>query len=123
MTEGLQQRLGHRFRDAGLLEHALTHRSAADPRRQMLDSNERLEFLGDRVLGLCMAEWLAERFPQEREGDLGHQAGLIAGPGPVHEGQKIRRREPLQDSLRRAVRPQVEENALLPGPGHSSRLP
>jgi ribonuclease-3 len=77
MTEGLQQRLGHRFRKPALLEQALTHRSAADPRRQMLDSNERLEFLGDRVLGLCMAEWLAERFPQEREGDLGKRLATL----------------------------------------------
>ncbi|MBS7791944.1 ribonuclease III [Roseococcus sp. SDR] len=77
MTAGLQQRLGHSFRDPGLLEHALTHRSAADPRRRMLDSNERLEFLGDRVLGLCIAEWLAERFPQEREGDLGKRLATL----------------------------------------------
>lgn len=74
---GLEERLGHRFRNPGLLEQALTHRSAADPRRQMLDSNERLEFLGDRVLGLCIAEWLAERFPQEREGDLGKRLATL----------------------------------------------
>jgi ribonuclease-3 len=43
----------------------------------MLDSNERLEFLGDRVLGLCIAEWLAERFPQEREGDLGKRLATL----------------------------------------------
>jgi ribonuclease-3 len=67
----LAARLPHRFARPELLLHALTHRSAADPRRQMLDSNERLEFVGDRVLALAMAEWLAERFPQEREGDLG----------------------------------------------------
>jgi ribonuclease-3 len=77
MTGGLQERLGHSFRNPGLLEHALTHRSAADPRRRMLDSNERLEFLGDRVLGLCIAEWLAERFPQEREGDLGKRLATL----------------------------------------------
>ncbi len=77
MTGGLQERLGHSFRDPGLLEHALTHRSAADPRRRMLDSNERLEFLGDRVLGLIIAEWLAERFPQEREGDLGKRLATL----------------------------------------------
>lgn len=77
MTGVLQERLGHRFRQPALLEQALTHRSAADPRRRMLDSNERLEFLGDRVLGLCMAEWLAERFPQEREGDLGKRLATL----------------------------------------------
>lgn len=77
MTDALEQRLGHRFHDPALLETALTHRSAADPRRRMLDSNERLEFLGDRVLGLCIAEWLAERFPQEREGDLGKRLSTL----------------------------------------------
>jgi ribonuclease-3 len=75
----LAARLPHRFTRPDLLQHALTHRSAADPRRQMLDSNERLEFVGDRVLALVMAEWLAERFPEEREGDLGKRlAHLVA---------------------------------------------
>lgn len=89
---GLEERLGHRFRNPGLLEHALTHRSAADPRRQMLDSNERLEFLGDRVLGLCIAEWLAERFPQEREGDLGKRLATLCSQdiiAPIAEGMGL----------------------------------
>ncbi len=76
-AEALEERLGHRFANPQLLDQALTHRSAADPRRQQLDSNERLEFVGDRVLALCMAEWLAERFPQEREGDLGKRLGSL----------------------------------------------
>ena len=78
-VEDLAARLPHRFARPDLLLHALTHRSAADPRKQMLDSNERLEFVGDRVLALLMAEWLAERFPAEREGDLGKRlAALVA---------------------------------------------
>jgi ribonuclease-3 len=75
--EALARRLAHPFRDPTLLARALTHRSAADPRRQMLDSNERLEFLGDRVLGLLIAEWLHERFPGEREGDLGKRLATL----------------------------------------------
>jgi ribonuclease-3 len=67
---GIEDRLGHAFADPALLAQALTHRSAADARGGQLDSNERLEFLGDRVLGLVMAEWLIERFPEEREGSL-----------------------------------------------------
>ena len=70
-------RLGHRFARPDLLTEALTHRSAADPRRQLLDSNERLEFLGDRVLALVVAEWLVERFPQEREGALGKRLAAL----------------------------------------------
>jgi ribonuclease-3 len=73
----LAARLPHRFARPDLLLHALTHRSAADPRKQMLDSNERLEFVGDRVLALLMAEWLAERFPAEREGDLGKRLAVL----------------------------------------------
>lgn len=72
-----QDRIGHRFGQPALLAQALTHRSAADPRRAQLDSNERLEFLGDRVLALIIAEWLAERFPKEREGDLGKRLGVL----------------------------------------------
>lgn len=72
-----QDRIGHRFARPELLGQALTHRSAADPRRSLLDSNERLEFLGDRVLALIVAEWLAERFPNEREGDLGKRLGVL----------------------------------------------
>ncbi len=77
--EAFAARLGHRFAQPALLEQALTHRSAADPKRSQLDSNERLEFLGDRVLALLMVEWLNERFPLEREGDMGKRlASLVA---------------------------------------------
>lgn len=77
--EGFAARLGHCFAQPALLEQALTHSSAGDPRRSQLDSNERLEFLGDRVLALLMAEWLTERFPKEREGDMGKRlASLVA---------------------------------------------
>lgn len=61
----LEQRLGHRFRDRDLLKRALTHASANANR-----SNERLEFLGDRVLGLVAAEKLHELYPEDPEGAL-----------------------------------------------------
>ncbi len=79
----LARRLQHDFARPELLLHALTHRSAADPRKQMLDSNERLEFVGDRVLALLMAEWLAERFPGEREGDLGKRLAVLVAQGSL----------------------------------------
>ena len=76
---GAASRLGHRFASPTLLAEALTHRSAAAARGA--GSNERLEFIGDRVLGLLIAEWLAERFPQEQEGALGRRlADLVAQP-------------------------------------------
>ena len=71
--------LRHHFAQPKLLTEALTHRSAAGARGH--GSNERLEFIGDRVLGLVVAEWLIERFPQEREGALGPRlAALVSRP-------------------------------------------
>lgn len=61
------RRLGHRFGDIALLDQALTHSSASSPARP---HNQRLEFLGDRVLGLVIAEALSERFPDAAEGEL-----------------------------------------------------
>ncbi len=57
---------GHAFRDQRLLETALTHSSAA----KAASNNERLEFLGDRVLGLIIADMLFTRFPAAREGEI-----------------------------------------------------
>jgi ribonuclease-3 len=76
---------GHRFARPELLREALTHRSAAPSLRdggaKGSGSNERLEFVGDRVLGLLIAEWLAERFPREQEGELGRRlAHLVSQP-------------------------------------------
>ncbi|MGH7043919.1 MAG: ribonuclease III [Acetobacteraceae bacterium] len=73
--------LGHRFARPELLREALTHRSAAPRRGHGSGSNERLEFMGDRVLGLVVAEWLVERFPREQEGELGRRlAHLVSQP-------------------------------------------
>ncbi len=71
--------LGHDFSRPELLREAATHRSAVHGRGHPRGkgSNERLEFIGDRVLGLLIAEWLAERFPREQEGDLGRRLALL----------------------------------------------
>jgi len=61
--------IGHEFADMDLLQTALTHSSARVRSRKGLDY-ERLEFLGDRVLGLVIAELLIELYPDAREGDL-----------------------------------------------------
>jgi len=60
---------GIRFRDASLLEHAMTHRSSLGPEDTVI-SNERLEFLGDSVLGLVATESLFRSFPDADEGEL-----------------------------------------------------
>ncbi|HND52030.1 MAG TPA: ribonuclease III domain-containing protein, partial [Pirellulaceae bacterium] len=62
-----ERRIGYTFRDRTLLQNALTHASGALHR---LASNERMEFLGDSVLGLVICEMLYQRFPQFLEGDL-----------------------------------------------------
>lgn len=64
LSDLLEAALGHKFSDRTLLSRALTHASAAG------DDNERLEFLGDRVLGFLIAELLIEKFPKENEGAL-----------------------------------------------------
>src|SRR5262249_3698490 len=57
----------------------MTHRSAVQGRGRGRGkgSNERMEFVGDRVLGLLIAEWLAERYPGEQEGDLGRRLAVL----------------------------------------------
>jgi ribonuclease-3 len=63
----LEARIGHVFADRGLLERALTHVSTASRREE---SFQRLEFLGDRVLGLVVADMLYAAFPDASEGEL-----------------------------------------------------
>src|ERR1700681_5061764 len=67
ILEECQKVIGYRFRQPDLLRAALTHASGANTR---LASNERLEFLGDAVLGLVTCEQLYMRFPDFQEGDL-----------------------------------------------------
>ncbi len=73
--DSLQERIAYRFRDNKLLTRALTHPSLAKQ-----ENNQRLEFLGDAVLGLVVAHILYDLFPGEQEGELARrQAGLVRG--------------------------------------------
>lgn len=65
----LEGKLGHRFRSTPLLERALTHASVRG-NKTMRSDNERLEFIGDRVLGLAIVEVLNEQYPDANEGEL-----------------------------------------------------
>ena len=67
----LQKRLGYQFIDPDLLILALSHRSVA------AENNERLEFLGDSILGLVVTDFLYREFPQAREGDLSRMRSHI----------------------------------------------
>jgi ribonuclease III len=66
----LEAKLGHVFANPDLLGRALTHVSAAPSEAERISSYQRLEFLGDRVLGLAVADMLLETFPTAHEGEL-----------------------------------------------------
>lgn len=74
---GLAARLGYAFRQPDLLRRALTHASATRGARADVTSYERLEFLGDRVLGLIVADLLFARFPEEAEGALARRLAAL----------------------------------------------
>ena len=71
MIKDLEAAIGYRFGNITLLQNALTHSSYANERwHNSLMSNERLEFLGDSILGMCVAEFLYRTFPDRPEGEL-----------------------------------------------------
>ena len=71
MIKDLEEAIGYRFHNLSLLQNALTHSSYANERwHNSLLSNERLEFLGDSVLGMLVAEYLFRNFPNRPEGEL-----------------------------------------------------
>ena len=77
----LEADLAHRFNDSTLLEAALTHASAASA----ASTYERLEFLGDRVLGLLIADFLMRRHPDEKEGDLARRFAALVDRNSLAE--------------------------------------
>ena len=71
MIKDLEAAIGYRFKNISLLQNALAHSSYANERwHDSLKSNERLEFLGDSILGMVTAEYLYRNFPERPEGDL-----------------------------------------------------
>lgn len=121
----LARGVGHAFASRELAAEALTHRSALDRQSALKAAfphgNERLEFLGDRVLSLAMAELLLRRFPLEHEGELARRHADLVRASTLHEiaeaiglGSLIR----LGDSERagrdggEAVKPTILADAL-----------
>lgn len=107
----LENSIGHSFADKELLELAFTHISAVPAgAKARLGTYQRLEFLGDRILGALISAWLYERYPSEEEGDLSrryahlvraetcaavaHEAGLVPlillGQGEAQAGTRKR---------------------------------
>lgn len=69
--KNLEKKLNYNFKDKGLLETALTHSSFVNENKmKQYESNERLEFLGDAVLGLVIGEYFYKSFPRDLEGSL-----------------------------------------------------
>jgi ribonuclease-3 len=79
----LQIRLGHSFRDENLLRLALTHPSVAHEANTALTHNQRLEFLGDSVLGLVLSRELFEKFPTADEGALTKSRAKLVNAGSL----------------------------------------
>ena len=69
--------LPERFNNLGILRRAMCHRSYLNENSDMSEDNERLEFLGDAVLGLIVAEWLVKHFPEKPEGFLTKARALL----------------------------------------------
>ena len=70
VSSAIEERIGHKFADPGLLSTAMTHVSALKPSRKRGESYQRLEFLGDHVLGLIVSDMLYRSFPNADEGEL-----------------------------------------------------
>lgn len=81
----LEQRLGYSFKNASLLERALTHKSFANELKNATEHNEKLEFLGDAVLDLVVGEFLYEKFPQDNEGGLSKKRASIVNEEVLSE--------------------------------------
>jgi ribonuclease-3 len=95
--DNLEQALGHRFANRGLLQQALTHSSFARESLDAAQDNEQLEFLGDAVLQFLASQELFQRFPTYKEGELSKlRAHLVNANYLVHCAQELR----LGDYLR-----------------------
>jgi ribonuclease-3 len=95
--EGLERRIDYRFKDRGLLEHALTHRSRAaeDVSGGVID-NESLEFLGDAVLGFVVADALFKRYPDYTEGQKSKiKASVVSTQSLARHAERLKLGEHL----------------------------
>jgi ribonuclease III len=89
--EPLERRIGYRFKDRGMLEHALTHRSRVheDASGGVFD-NESMEFLGDSVLGFVIAAMLFREFPHHNEGQKSKlKASLVSAAALARLGERL----------------------------------
>lgn len=117
MPDPIEEILGYRFRDAGLLQEALTHKSHAFETGSGRH-NERLEFLGDSVLAVVVAHHLFELFPDEDEGRLSQRKSALVSRAAMArwaQGLELGRHMRLgsgEESTGGRTRPSILSNAL-----------
>lgn len=112
MSASFKLDIGYTFKDAKLLEMALTHASVPNNP----DNNERLEFLGDRVFGLAVAEMLYKAFPKEREGDIAKRhAALVAQPALAKVADTLQLGSQLKFSAGEAKAGGARKDTVLSG--------
>lgn len=126
-----EEALGYRFRDRALLERCLTHSSAA---RTRLESNERLEFLGDAVLGMVVCERLFHQLPEAPEGELTRIKSAVVSrttcadlsdvlglPDVLFVGKGLIAREPIPASVSSAAFEAIIAGVYLDGGMEAAR--
>ena len=108
----LQETCGYKFKDQDLLLHAMTHSSSDGP-----ENYERLEFLGDRVIGLAIAEKLYKTFPNDKEGNLAKRhAALVQGKMLARIARRLKLSEVMiLSDAERAAGGAENENILADG--------
>ena len=91
MIKDLEAAIGYRFENITLLQNALAHSSYANEQwHNSLKSNERLEFLGDSILGMVVAEYLYRNFPDRPEGDLTRmRADMVCEKSLAHIAEQL----------------------------------
>jgi ribonuclease-3 len=86
----LEKSIGLKFKNLSLLETALTHRSYLNEHKNILENNERLEFLGDAVLELIVSEFLYSMYPDRPEGDLtSFRSALVKTDSLAHSAREL----------------------------------
>ncbi len=111
--EALQQRLGVRISDLGLLVQALTHRSFLGETTGF-QSNERLEFLGDSVLGLVIAEHLFQELEDRPEGDLSRaRAAAVSEPTLAEAARRLDLQSAMQVSTGERLSGGLDRDSIL----------
>ena len=91
----LEERIGYRFADASLLDSALSHISALKGARNRVGSYQRLEFLGDHVLGLVISDMLFRAFPRADEGELSRRLADLVRKETCAENARSAPRKPM----------------------------